>query len=70
MKMYWGMEVKLHAFLTSALNGEPLYLWGKSPWYLLGRRLGGPQSQSECCGEKKEFLPLCGIEPQFLSCSL
>jgi hypothetical protein len=21
MKMYWGVEVKLHAFLTSALNG-------------------------------------------------
>jgi hypothetical protein len=21
MKMYWGVEVKLHAFLTSTLNG-------------------------------------------------
>jgi hypothetical protein len=31
----------------------PLYLWGKSPWYLMDRRLVGLQSQSRCSGEKR-----------------
>jgi hypothetical protein len=26
---------------------------GKSPWYPLDRRLGGPQSRSECGGETR-----------------
>jgi hypothetical protein len=30
---------------------RPLYPQGKSPWYPLDRRLGGPQSYSGCCGE-------------------
>jgi hypothetical protein len=30
-----------------------LYSWGRGPWYPLGRRLGGFQSQSECHGERK-----------------
>jgi hypothetical protein len=38
-----------------------------SPWYPLHRRLGGPQSRCGCCGEKKNFLPLPGIKPQFLN---
>jgi hypothetical protein len=25
---------------------QPLYSWGRSPWYILDRRLGGPQSPS------------------------
>jgi hypothetical protein len=29
---------------------RPLYPQGKSPWYPLDRRLGGPQIQSGCCG--------------------
>jgi hypothetical protein len=32
---------------------QPLYPQGKSPWYLLGRRLGGPRSWSGCDGEEK-----------------
>jgi hypothetical protein len=40
-----------------------LYLQGKSPWYLLDRRLGGPQSPSGRGGEEKNFQPLPGREP-------
>jgi hypothetical protein len=40
-----------------------LYLQGKIPWYLLDRRLGGPQSWSGCSGKEKESLP--GIKPVF-----
>jgi hypothetical protein len=32
---------------------RPLYLQGKSPWYPLDRRLGGPQSRSGHGGEEK-----------------
>jgi hypothetical protein len=43
---------------------RPLYPQGKSPWYPLDRRLGGPQSRSGCGGgEKNSQLPP-GIEPQ------
>jgi hypothetical protein len=34
-----------------------LYPWGKSPQFPLDRRLGGPQSQSERCGEVKILGP-------------
>jgi hypothetical protein len=60
MKAYWGVELQLHA-LTSALDGGE---WsaashpGKSPWYPLDRRLGGPQSRSGRGGEDKNFQPL------------
>jgi hypothetical protein len=43
----------------------PLCPQGKSPRFPLDRRLGGPQSWPECCGEQKNLLPLAGIEPQF-----
>jgi hypothetical protein len=36
---------------------------GKSPWYPLDRRLGGPQSRSGRGGEEKNSQPLPGIEP-------
>jgi hypothetical protein len=39
---------------------RPLYLKGKSRWYPLNRRLGGPQSRSGCSGEEKNFQPLPG----------
>jgi len=35
-----------------------LYSQGKSPWYPLYRRLGGPQSRSGSGGEEKNS-PLC-----------
>jgi hypothetical protein len=59
-------------FLTSALyiwrlvvsfTPWPLYPQGKSSRYSLNRTLGGPQSQSGCCGEEKNVLPLSGTEP-------
>jgi hypothetical protein len=43
------------------------YTWGKSLWYPLGRRLGGPQNQSGCCGEGINLLSLVGIKPQQFS---
>jgi hypothetical protein len=36
-----------------------LYPQGKSPWYPLGRRLGGPQSCSGCSGEEKNSQSPC-----------
>jgi hypothetical protein len=70
MKTYWGVEVQLHAFLTSALDGGE---WsasrpgrftpqGMNPWYLLDRMLGGPQSRSGCGGEEKNSQTPPGIE--------
>jgi predicted DCC family thiol-disulfide oxidoreductase YuxK len=32
----------------------PLYLWGKTPWYPLNRRLGVPQSWRGCFGEEEK----------------
>jgi hypothetical protein len=36
---------------------------GKSPWYLLDRRLCGPQIRSGRGGEKKNSQPPPGMEP-------
>jgi hypothetical protein len=44
----------------------PLYPQEKSPWYPTDRRLGGPQSQSECSGEEKNSQPLTGLEPPII----
>jgi len=52
-----GVELELHAFLTSALRGGE---WSASRLgrltlrYSLDRRLGGPQSCSGHCGKEKE----------------
>jgi hypothetical protein len=45
---------------------RPLYWQGKSLWHPLNRRLGGPQSRSGRCGEKKNSQPPPGIEPKNL----
>jgi hypothetical protein len=45
---------------------RPLFLQGKSPWYPLDRRLGGPQSRSGCGGEEKNSQPLPGHEPPII----
>jgi hypothetical protein len=41
-----------------------LYSQGKSPLYVLKRRLDAPQSQSGYFGEEKNLFPLPGFEPQ------
>jgi hypothetical protein len=47
---------------------QPLYPQGKSPNYSPTRRLGGTQTQTRHYTEQKNFLPLPGIQPQFLHC--
>jgi hypothetical protein len=42
---------------------RPFYTQGKSPWYLLHRRLVGNQSRSGHSGEEKNSQPLPGLEP-------
>jgi hypothetical protein len=42
---------------------RPLYPQGKSPWYALDRRLGGPQSWSGRGGEEKNSQSLPRLEP-------
>jgi hypothetical protein len=39
---------------------------GKSPWYALDRKLGGPQSKSGHSGEEKYSQPLPGLEPPII----
>jgi hypothetical protein len=60
-----GVEVYLHLFFDLGtrwrwvvrFTSRPLYPQGKSPWYPLDRRLGGPQSHSGCGGEEKNSQP-------------
>jgi hypothetical protein len=60
--------------LTSALDGGEwsascpgrITYQGKSTWYALYRRLGGPQSLSIRSGEKKYSQPLPGLEPSII----
>jgi hypothetical protein len=42
------------------------YPQGKSPWYALDRRLGGPQSRSGRDGEEKNSQPLRRLEPPII----
>jgi len=61
-------KVQLHPFLTLVLNGDvwsascPVHHLISSPFHVkelqhpLKRRLGGPQSWSECCGEDRNLL--------------
>jgi hypothetical protein len=42
---------------------RPLYPQGKSPWYPLDRRLGGPQRRYGRGGEEKNSQPPPEIEP-------
>jgi hypothetical protein len=72
MKSYWGSGGIAPRILTAALAGNELSASrpgcfasspGKSPWYPLDRRLGGPQSRSGRGGEEKNSQPLPGIEP-------
>jgi hypothetical protein len=63
MKIYEGVEVQLHSFLNSALDGgnwsasrPGRYTLWKEPQCPLERRLGGPQSRSGY-GNMKEKNP-------------
>jgi len=65
------VEVQLHPFLTLALeevsqqlNPSGCFTPREQPWYLLNRRLDGPQSQSGHFREDRNLLPLPGIEPR------
>jgi hypothetical protein len=65
-----GVDVYIHIFLNSALVGGEWWASrpgrfaprGMIPRYPLDRRLGGPRVGVEAV-EKKEILPLPGIEP-------
>jgi hypothetical protein len=71
MKACGRVEVQLHLFGTSAQDGGVCLFHPpptvslppeKESRHLLNRKLGGPQSRSVCYGEKKNRLPLQGIE--------
>jgi hypothetical protein len=64
MKTYWGVEVYLDAFLTSALDGGE---WSTSlPGRFTPRErapiLGGPQSRTGRGGDEKNSQPPPGIQ--------
>jgi hypothetical protein len=71
MKMYWGVELWLHAFLdlgttwkwVLSFTPRPLHPQRKSQCFPLNRRLGGPQNISGRGGEEKNSQPSPGIEP-------
>jgi hypothetical protein len=77
MKAYWrsgGIDPCSLDFGTRwrwvvSFTPRPLYPQGKSPWYPLDRRLGGPQSRSGCGDEEKNSQPPPGIEFQLLHIS-
>ena len=43
-------------------TAQLLYPWGRSPWYPLKSRVGGPQNQSRHFGEVKYLLTPPSIE--------
>jgi hypothetical protein len=71
MKAYWGSGGIAARIVTSALDGgewsasrpDRFAPHGKSPWYPLNRRLGGPQIRSGCGDEEKNSQPPPGVEP-------
>jgi hypothetical protein len=60
MKAYWGSGTRWRWVVS--FTPRPLYLQGKTPWYPLYRRLGGPQSRSGRGGEEKNSEPPQGTE--------
>jgi hypothetical protein len=71
MKMYVEIEVWVHVFLTwSPDESGQLHIPaalppGKSPRYLLDKRLGGPQKQSERDAEETNLRPCRESNPGF-----
>jgi hypothetical protein len=70
-KAYWGSgdTAPCIFYLGSrwrwvvSFTPRPLYSQGKSPWYPLDRRLGGPYSRSGRGGGEKNSQPPQGIKP-------
>jgi hypothetical protein len=58
------LDLDIRSRWVVSFTPRPLYSRGKSPWYPLDRRLGGPQSWSVPCGVEINLLPLPGIEPR------
>jgi hypothetical protein len=52
--------------VSGQLHPPPLYVQGKSPWYPLGRKLGGPHRRSERGREEKNSQLLPGLEPPII----
>jgi hypothetical protein len=68
MKVYGGVDVQIHIFLTSTLVGSEWstsrpgrFILGKKPWYPVDRRLGGLSTGLDDV-EKREFLIITGLE--------
>jgi hypothetical protein len=70
-----GVNVQLHSFFdlctrwswVVSFTPQPLYPQGKSPWYPLDRKLGGPQSWYECGVEEKNSHPCLDPSPVHLA---
>jgi hypothetical protein len=62
IKTYWEVEVYLHAFLTSEVNGE-LHAHAVTPRQTLCKRLDGNQNRSGRGGEDQKSLSLLEVEP-------
>jgi hypothetical protein len=61
MKMYGGVAVQIHCSTrwrwVVYFTLWPLYPWGRSPWYPMDRRVGGPKNHSGWCREEKILDP-------------
>jgi hypothetical protein len=74
MKAYWGSRIIPPHILDLGtrwrwvvnFTPRPLYPQGKSLWYTLNRRLGGPKRGSGRGGEEKNSQPLPGLEPPMI----
>jgi hypothetical protein len=74
MKAYWEsggiaphiLDVGIRWRWVVSFTLRPLYPQRKSPWYPLGRRLGGPKCRSGRGGEEKNSQPLAGFEPPII----
>jgi len=72
MKAYWGSGSKAPSVLNLGtrlrwavrFTPRPFCLRGKSPRYLLDKRLSGTQGRSGRGGKEKKYPPLPGIEPR------
>ena len=71
--MVGGVEVQLHSFLTSALDGGESLTSRSSrcalanePRYPLNRRFGGPRSRCRLFAKEKNILPLPGFEAEIV----